>query len=78
MMGAWSSEPYLLIQDEENSNGQRVSMHRGHGDTPVVEMRCRANVQQVNGYQPSVDRLPAPRMSSTERYRQAGSSTRNG
>jgi hypothetical protein len=21
----------------------------------VVEMRCRANVQQVNGYQPSVD-----------------------
>ena len=55
MMGAWSSEPYLLIQDEENSNGQRVSMHRGHGDTPVVEMRCRANVQQVNGYQPSVD-----------------------
>ena len=55
MMGAWSSEPYLLIQDEENSNGQRVSMHWGHGDTPVVEMRCRANVQQVNGYQPSVD-----------------------
>jgi hypothetical protein len=24
MMGAWSSEPYLLIQDEENNNGQRV------------------------------------------------------
>jgi hypothetical protein len=54
MMGAWSSEPYLLIQDEENSNGQRVSMHRGQA-IRLVEMRCRANVQRVNGYQPSVD-----------------------
>jgi len=43
-----------LIQDEENSNGQRVSMHRGQA-IRLVEMRCRANVQRVNGYQPSVD-----------------------
>ena len=54
-MGAWSSEPYLLIQDEENSNRPTCFDAPGTRRYEVVEMRCRANLQQVNGYQPSVD-----------------------
>jgi hypothetical protein len=55
MMGAWSSEPYLLIQDEENSNRPSCFDAPETERYEVFEMRCTANVQHVNGYQPSVD-----------------------